>query len=112
MKKILILSILFSISIKSVVLTKNELYEKIDLFGEVLENIEKEYQLPIDKYSKQVVLSNLELLFTYSHRYYERQFIVRNEVSASIYSNFKAELKSIFNLYLMRTIFFQSQKKI
>tara|TARA_B100001989_G_scaffold93316_1_gene64925 strand:+ start:237 stop:1373 length:1137 start_codon:yes stop_codon:yes gene_type:complete len=43
MKKILILSILFSISIKSVVLTKNELYEKIDLFGEVLENIEKEY---------------------------------------------------------------------
>ena len=43
MKKILILSILFSISIKSVVLTKNELYEKINLFGEVLENIEKEY---------------------------------------------------------------------
>ncbi len=43
MKKILILSILFSISIKSVVLTKNELYEKIDLFGEGLENIEKEY---------------------------------------------------------------------
>ena len=68
-----------------------------DVIEVILENIEKEYQLPIDKYSKQVVLSNLELLFTYSHRYYERQFIVRNEVSASIYSNFKAELKSIFN---------------
>lgn len=64
---------------------------------DILQNIEKEYLLPIDKYSKQVVLSNLELLFTYSDRYYSRQFIVRNEVSTAIFSNFKAELKSAFN---------------
>ena len=43
MKKNLVLSILFSLSINSAVIAKNELYEKIDLFGEVLENIEKEY---------------------------------------------------------------------
>lgn len=63
---------------------------------DIFQNIEKEYQLPIDKYSKQVVLSNLELLFTYSDRYYSRQFIVRNEVGTTIFSNFKAELKSAF----------------
>ena len=43
MKKNLVLSILFSLSVNSAVIAKNELYEKIDLFGEVLENIEKEY---------------------------------------------------------------------
>jgi len=43
MKKILILSLFYlSISITSVS-SKNDLYEKIDLFGEVLENIKKEY---------------------------------------------------------------------
>ncbi|GMN08861.1 helix-turn-helix domain-containing protein [Croceitalea sp. MTPC9] len=64
---------------------------------EIFQNIEKEYQLPIDKYSKQVVLSNLELLLTYSDRYYSRQFILRNEVNNRIFSNFKDELKATFN---------------
>lgn len=63
----------------------------------ILNNIEKEYQLPIDKYSKKVVLSNLELLFTYSYRYYARQFTIRNDIDNSIYSNFKTALHSFFN---------------
>ncbi|MFV1448516.1 helix-turn-helix domain-containing protein [Maribacter sp. HS] len=63
----------------------------------ILINIEKEYELPIDKYSKNVVLSNLELLFTYSFRYYARQFTIRNDIDNSIYSNFKVELHSFFN---------------
>ncbi len=49
MKKIFILSILllnFSISLS---FAKNDLYEKIDLFGEVLENIKKEYVDDVDQ---------------------------------------------------------------
>ena len=42
MKKILILSILIFNFTTNSVFSKNELYEKIDLFGEVLENIKKE----------------------------------------------------------------------
>ena len=43
MKKLFILSIFIYIFFTSLVFSKNDLYEKIDLFGEVLENIKEEY---------------------------------------------------------------------
>ena len=43
MKKIVFLSILISTLITTFALSKNDLYEKIDLFGEVIENIKKDY---------------------------------------------------------------------
>tara|TARA_Y200000002_G_scaffold369881_1_gene364596 strand:+ start:2577 stop:3713 length:1137 start_codon:yes stop_codon:yes gene_type:complete len=49
MKKILILFILIFYLTTNTVFSKNELYEKIDLFGEVLENIKKEYVDEIDQ---------------------------------------------------------------
>ena len=51
MKKILLLfSIIFFSNLStSIVLSKDKLYEKIDLFGEVLENIKKEYVDEIDQ---------------------------------------------------------------
>jgi len=48
MKKILILSIFISNFIITHSVSKNDLYEKIDLFGEVLENIKKEYVDEVD----------------------------------------------------------------
>jgi carboxyl-terminal processing protease len=49
MKKILILSILIFYFSSNPVFSKNDLYEKIDLFGEVLENIKKEYVDDVDQ---------------------------------------------------------------
>ena len=49
MRKILFLTIIFSNFFSETVLAKNELYEKIDLFGEVLENIKKEYVDEVDQ---------------------------------------------------------------
>ena len=49
MKKIIILSIIFFYYLNIPVFSKNDLYEKIDLFGEVLENIEKEYVDEVDQ---------------------------------------------------------------
>ena len=43
MKKFIIFLIFFFIFVNSSVYSKNDLYEKIDLFGEVLENIKKDY---------------------------------------------------------------------
>ena len=43
MKKIIFLSILIFSFISNSVFSKHDLYEKIDLFGEVLENIKKDY---------------------------------------------------------------------
>ena len=48
MKKIFILVFLFS-NLSLNVYSKNDLYEKIDLFGEVLENIKKDYVDDVDQ---------------------------------------------------------------
>ena len=49
MKKILIIFLISLIFFASKSYAKNELYEKIDLFGEVLENIKKEYVDEVDQ---------------------------------------------------------------
>ena len=49
MNKTFISILLFLIILKNPAYSKNDLYEKIDLFGEVLENIQKEYVDEIDQ---------------------------------------------------------------
>jgi carboxyl-terminal processing protease len=49
MKKILFLTILFLNFSYNPVFSKNDLYQKIDLFGEVLENIKKDYVDDVDQ---------------------------------------------------------------
>jgi carboxyl-terminal processing protease len=49
MKKIIILSIILFNSFALSAFSKNDLYEKIDLFGEVLENIKKDYVDEVDQ---------------------------------------------------------------
>jgi len=49
MKKILFLTILFLNLYCNPVFSKNDLYQKIDLFGEVLENIKKDYVDDVDQ---------------------------------------------------------------
>ena len=49
MKKILVLSILLLNSVSFSAFSANELYEKIDLFGEVLEKIKKDYVDEVDQ---------------------------------------------------------------
>ncbi len=69
------------------------------LIENVFENIYDEYVLPIDKFSKNVTLSNLELLLTYAERFYARQFITRNEVDSTFFDKFQKELNEYFNSY-------------
>ena len=49
MKKIIIISILFLYTLTFPVSSKNDLYQKIDVFGEVLENIKKDYVDEVDQ---------------------------------------------------------------
>ena len=49
MKKIIILTAIFLHSLTLSAFSKNELYEKIDLFGEVLEKIKKDYVNDVDQ---------------------------------------------------------------
>lgn len=43
----------------------------------ILQNIQQEYRSNIDKFSQAIVIAQLELLLTYSERFYQRQFITR-----------------------------------
>ena len=49
MKKIILLSFLLLNFLYTSAFTKNDLYEKIDLFGEVLENIKNDYVDDVDQ---------------------------------------------------------------
>jgi len=50
----------------------------------IIDNIKNEYQTNIDKFSQDVIIAQLEVLFTYSQRFYERQFITRKITNSKI----------------------------
>ncbi|MVM34101.1 helix-turn-helix domain-containing protein [Spirosoma sp. HMF4905] len=56
----------------------------------ILNQIKKEISLPIDNFSQDITIANLDLLLSYCNRYYNRQFIVRKPINNSLLQ--KAEL--------------------
>jgi AraC-like DNA-binding protein len=46
---------------------------------QITDNIEQEYQSNIDKFSQNIIISQLETLLNYSERFYQRQFITRHK---------------------------------
>jgi len=59
---------------EALILSEDEQQTIETIFGQ----IEKEYRLPIDQFSREVVLAGIELLLTYCNRFYHRQFITRS----------------------------------
>ncbi|MBW8244899.1 helix-turn-helix transcriptional regulator [Muricauda oceani] len=50
----------------------------------VLKNIAEEYHSNIDKYSQNIIISQIETLLNYAERFYQRQFITRQKSNALI----------------------------
>ncbi|WP_367757087.1 helix-turn-helix domain-containing protein [Flavobacterium sp. WC2430] len=65
--------------------------------NDCLEKIAVEIDLNIDKHSKTLIVSNIELFLNYCMRYYDRQFITRNTVNRDILVRFEGLLKDYFN---------------
>ncbi|GAB3698434.1 helix-turn-helix domain-containing protein [Spirosoma flavus] len=63
----------------------------------IVENIRQEYQANIDKFSQDVIIAQLELLFTYAQRFYERQFITRKITNRKILDRLEEVLTDYFN---------------
>jgi AraC-like DNA-binding protein len=63
---------------------------------ECLEKISEEIDLNIDKHSKTLIVSNIELFLNYCMRYYDRQFITRTNVNKDILSRFESLLDNYF----------------
>ncbi|WP_317132458.1 helix-turn-helix domain-containing protein [Pseudobacter ginsenosidimutans] len=63
----------------------------------IIDNIRYEYNANIDKFSQDVIIAQLELLFTYAQRFYERQFITRKVTNHQILSRLEMLLSEYFN---------------
>jgi AraC-like DNA-binding protein len=61
-----------------------------------LEKIGEEIELNMDKHSKTLIVSNIELFLNYCMRYYDRQFITRNNVNKDILTRFENLLNDYF----------------
>ena len=64
-----------------------------ELFGK----IEYELKQSIDKHSKKLITGNIELLLNYCDRFYDRQFITRDNINKGILEKFEELLNSYFS---------------
>lgn len=62
----------------------------------IFEQIEKEYLLPIDDFSQDVMISSIDLLLTHFNRYYKRQFITRKAQNSDLLNKVENILNSYF----------------
>jgi len=63
----------------------------------IAQNIEQEYHANIDRFSQSVIIAQLELLLTYSERFYQRQFITRRIVSHELLTRLEDYLSNYFS---------------
>ena len=77
-------------SIEALHLSRTE----VCIFKQVLDMIEMELQHPIDNHTRELIVSNIELLLNYCLRFYDRQFITREEINHNVVKQFDALLKN------------------
>ncbi|HEY8919477.1 MAG TPA: helix-turn-helix transcriptional regulator [Chitinophaga sp.] len=63
----------------------------------IMQNIVQEYHSNIDKFSKKVIIAQLELLLTYADRFYHRQFITREITNHKLLERLEDVLAEYFN---------------
>lgn len=63
----------------------------------IANQIEQEYNANIDRFSQNVIIAQLELLLTYSERFYQRQFITRKIASHKLLTRLEDFLSDYFN---------------
>ena len=62
--------------------------QEVEVFRGVLAMIEQELHSAIDKHTRELIVSNNELLLNYCLRFYDRQFITREEINHSVVKKF------------------------
>jgi len=63
----------------------------------IIQNIQQEYHANIDKFSQDIIIAQIELLLTYSERFYQRQFITRKITNHAILDRLEDLLTNYFN---------------
>ena len=68
-----------------------------EVINECIRNIKYELKHSIDKHSKTLIISYLELFLNYCQRFYDRQFITRHHVNTDILSRFEKIINDYFS---------------
>ncbi|GAA3932110.1 helix-turn-helix domain-containing protein [Chitinophaga oryziterrae] len=63
----------------------------------IIKSIQQEYRSNIDKFSQDIIISQLEVLLNYSERFYQRQFITRKITNHKILDRLESILTTYFN---------------
>lgn len=66
------------------------------ILGAIVSNIEREYHANMDKFSKDIIISQIETLLNYSTRFYSRQFIMREKSNHQILEKLETLLNEYF----------------
>ncbi|WP_343631664.1 helix-turn-helix domain-containing protein [Fluviicola sp.] len=84
----------FHYAVNEALILSQEEEEEIE---QLFRSIQTEYQRPIDTFSRDILLSKIELLLTMSNRFYHRQFITRKTPHSELLTRFEAILDEYFN---------------
>ena len=63
----------------------------------IFNNIDDELRSPIDDFSQDVIIAQIELILNYSNRFYKRQFITRKAVNNDLLAKLETLLDDYFN---------------
>jgi len=67
------------------------------IINSIVENIKQEYHSNIDKFSQDIIISQIETLLNYADRFYQRQFITRKISNHQILDRLEKLLSDYFN---------------
>lgn len=65
----------------------------LDCFGKISDELDS----GLDKHSKMLIVDNIELFLNYCTRFYDRQFISRNDINTDILTRFEKLLSDYYN---------------
>ncbi|ACU04551.1 AraC family transcriptional regulator [Pedobacter heparinus] len=68
-----------------------------EILNGIVTNIRQEYGNNIDKFSHNIIVSQIETLLNYAERFYQRQFITRKKSGHQLLEKMEAVLDSYFN---------------
>lgn len=61
---------------------------EVIVFKQVIDMIDMEMKHSIDNHTRELIISNIELLLNYCLRFYDRQFVTREEINHSVVKQF------------------------
>jgi len=67
------------------------------IISNIIQNAQHEYHANIDKFSKQIIIAQIESLLTYAERFYHRQFLTREKANHQILARLENLLADYFN---------------